>query len=329
MSTAESNRAILAALLANLGIAIAKFIGFAFTMSSSMLAEGVHSVADTGNQLLLLLGGKRSRREPTPHHQFGFARERYFWAFVVSIVLFTLGSAFALFEGIEKTLHPHQLESPGWAIGILGIAFVLEAFSFRTAVREARPAKAHGTWRGYIRHSKAPEIPVVLLEDTGALFGLAIALAAVIADTVTGNAIWDGVGTVCIGLLLGAIAIILCIEMKSLLIGEAASSTHEEAIETAIRTYPDVEDLIHMRTEHLGPEIILVAAKAEFRRDLTMRQLADAIDGVESAIRAVVPEATLIFIEPDIRRQAAAGTAPGTGPGTGPGTAPETAKGTA
>jgi cation diffusion facilitator family transporter len=325
MSTGGSNRAILAALLANLGIAIAKFIGFAFTMSSSMLAEGVHSVADTGNQLLLLLGGKRSRREPTPHHQFGFARERYFWAFVVSIVLFTLGSAFALFEGIEKTQHPHQLESPGWAIGILGIAFVLEAFSFRTAVREARPAKAHGTWRGYIRHSKAPEIPVVLLEDAGALFGLAIALAAVIADTVTGNAIWDGIGTVCIGLLLGAIAIILCIEMKSLLIGEAASSTHEEAIETAIRTYPDVEGLIHMRTEHLGPETILVAAKAEFRRDLTMRQLADAIDGVESAIRAVVPEATLIFIEPDIRRQAAAGTAPGTAPGT----TPETAKGTA
>jgi cation diffusion facilitator family transporter len=329
MSTGGSNRAILAALLANLGIAIAKFIGFAFTLSSSMLAEGVHSVADTGNQLLLLLGGKRSRREPTPHHQFGFARERYFWAFVVSIVLFTLGSAFALFEGIGKTLHPHQLESPGWAIGILGIAFVLEAFSFRTAVREARPAKAHGTWRGYVRHSKAPEIPVVLLEDTGALIGLAIALAAVIADTVTGNAIWDGIGTVCIGLLLGAIAIILCIEMKSLLIGEAASSTHEKAIETAIRAYPDVEDLIHMRTEHLGPETILVAAKAEFRRDLTMRQLADAIDGVESAIRAVVTEATLIFIEPDIRRQAAVGTAVGTAPETAPGSAPETAKGTA
>jgi divalent metal cation (Fe/Co/Zn/Cd) transporter len=317
MSAGESKRAILAALLANLGIAIAKLVGFAFTMSSSMLAEGVHSIADTGNQILLLVGGKRSLREPTAHHQFGFARERYFWAFVVSIVLFTLGSAFAVFEGIEKILHPHQLESPGWAIGILGLAFILEAFSFRTAVHEARPAKATGTWRGYIRHSKSPEIPVVLLEDTGALIGLAIALAAIIIDTLTGNAIWDGVGTLSIGILLGVIAIVLALEMKSLLIGEAASNADEEAIEKAIRSSPDVEDLIHMRTEHLGPETILVAAKAEFRGDLTMAQLADVIDGVESAIRAVVPEATLIFIEPDLRRP------------TAPRTASETSKGTA
>jgi cation diffusion facilitator family transporter len=308
MSTGGSNRAILAALLANLGIAIAKFVGFVFTMSSSMLAESVHSMADTGNQVLLLLGGKRSRREPTPHHQFGFGRERYFWAFVVSIVLFTLGSAFAVFEGIEKILHPHQLESPGWAIGILGVALVLEAFSFRTAVHEARPAKGGGTWRGFIRHSKSPELPVVLLEDAGALIGLAIALTAVIIDTVTGNAIWDGIGTLSIGLLLGVIAIVLCIEMKSLLIGEAASPAHEAAIREAISQSPEVVDLIHLRTEHIGPEHILVAAKAEFRGELSMTQLADAINGVESRIRAAVPEATSIFVEPDIRRSITTGS---------------------
>ncbi|CAB4322419.1 MAG: cation diffusion facilitator family transporter [Actinobacteria bacterium] len=302
MSTGGSKRAILAALLANLGIAIAKFVGFAFTMSSSMLAEAVHSVADTGNQVLLLLGGKRASRAPTADHQFGFGRERFFWAFVVSIVLFTLGSAFAVFEGIEKILHPHQLESPGWAIGILSVALVLESLSFRTAVQEARPAKGSGSWFRYIRHSKSPEIPVVLLEDTGALIGLVIALTAVILDTVTGNAVWDGIGTLSIGLLLGIIAIVLCIEMKSLLIGESASSTHEAAIRETIEKHPGVERLINLRTEHIGPDDILVATKLQFTGDLTMTELAAIINAIEASIRAVVPEATRIFIEPDIHR---------------------------
>jgi cation diffusion facilitator family transporter len=302
MSTGGSKRAILAALLANLGIAIAKFIGFAFTMSSSMLAEGVHSVADTGNQVLLLLGGKRASRAPTSAHQFGFGRERFFWAFVVSIVLFTLGSAFAVFEGIEKILHPHQLESPGWAIGILSVALVLESLSFRTAVHEARPAKGSASWFRYIRRSKSPELPVVLLEDAGALLGLVIALTAVILDTVTGNAVWDGIGTLAIGVLLGVIAIVLCIEMKSLLIGEAASPTHEASIRAAIEQHPDVERIINMRTEHIGPDDILVATKLEFTGDLTMTELAAIINAIEASIRAVVPEATRIFIEPDIHR---------------------------
>lgn len=302
MATGESRRAILAALLANLGIAIAKFVGFAFTMSSSMLAEGVHSVADTGNQVLLLVGGARSKRPATPQHPFGYGRERYFWAFVVSIVLFTLGSAFAVFEGIEKIRHPHQLESPAWAIGILSVAFVLEAFSFRTAVHEARPAKGRSSWAGYVRHSKSPEIPVVLLEDTGALIGLAIALAAVITDTVTGDAVWDGIGTLSIGLLLGVIAIVLCVEMKSLLIGESATARHEDAMRAAILGDADVFDLIHLRTEHIGPEQILLAAKVQFRGDLTMADLARVVDRVETAVRAAVPEVDLIYLEPDIRR---------------------------
>jgi cation diffusion facilitator family transporter len=311
MSTGGSNRAILAALAANLGIAIAKFLGFLFTMSSSMLAESVHSFADTGNQILLLLGGKRSRRHPTPMHQFGFGRERFFWAFVVSIVLFTLGSAFALFEGIEKMLHPHEIESAGWAIGILLVAIVLEGFSFRTAIHEARPAKGSASWPMFIRHSKSPELPVVILEDSGALIGLVIALTAVITAVVTGNPFWDGVGTTAIGALLGVIAVVLAIEMKSLLIGEAASSSDQDAIAEAIRTSPRIVSLINLRTEHIGPETILVAAKVQFDESLTMRELAEVVDGAEAAIRRVVPTATRIFLEPDVVRERETTTLPG------------------
>jgi cation diffusion facilitator family transporter len=224
MSTGGSTRAILAALLANLGIAIAKFVGFLFTGSSSMLAESVHSVADTGNQVLLLVGGRRAQLVATRQHPFGFGRERFFWAFVVSIVLFTLGSGFALYEGIEKLLHPHELESAGWAIAILLVAIALEGFSFRTAVREARPLKGSSSWVRFIRRSKQPELPVVLLEDSGALVGLVLALSAVGLTIATGNPRWDGVGTTCIGVLLGAIAIVLAVEMKSLLIGESATA---------------------------------------------------------------------------------------------------------
>ena len=305
MSAGGSNRAILAALVANLGIAIAKFLGFLFTMSSSMLAESVHSLADTGNQVLLLFGGKRSRRAATPMHQFGFGRERFFWAFVVSIVLFTLGSAFALFEGLEKMLHPHEIESAGWAIGILVVAIFLEGFSFRTAIREARPSKGSASWPQFIRHSKSPELPVVILEDSGALVGLVIALTAVITAVVTGNAFWDGVGTTAIGALLGVIAVVLAVEMKSLLIGEAASTKDQDAIADAIRTAPRIVSLINLRTEHIGPETILVAAKVQFDQTLTMNELADVIDDTEARIRKVVPSATRIFLEPDIVRDQA------------------------
>ena len=302
MSSGGSTRAIIAALIANLGIAVAKFAGFLFTGSSSMLAESIHSVADTGNQVLLLVGGRRATRVATRQHPFGFGRERFFWAFVVSIVLFTLGSAFALFEGIEKLLHPHELESPGWAIGILLVAMVLEGYSFRTAVHESRPLKGDASWARFIRRSKQPELPVVLLEDSGALIGLVIALGAIGMTVVTGNARWDGAGTTAIGLLLGAIAIVLAVEMKSLLIGESASEEDEAAIIAAIDAAAPVRTLIDIRTEHIGPESILVAAKIEFDPDLTMRELADVVDALEVDIRAAVPDATRIFIEPDVVR---------------------------
>jgi cation diffusion facilitator family transporter len=302
MSTEGSTRAVVAAMIANLGIAIAKFVGFVFTMSSSMLAESIHSVADTGNQVLLLFGGRRSRMAPDRHHQFGYGRERYFWAFVVSIVLFTLGAVFALYEGIEKVLHPHPIDSPQWAIGILAVAIVLEGNSFRIAVSEARPAKGASSWRGFIRHTKSPELPVVILEDLGALVGLVFALVAVVIAMITDNGVWDGIGSILIGSLLGVIAVVLASEMKSLLIGESATTTDEDAIHAAIESHPQVADVIVLRTEHVGPEEILVVAKVEFAPDLTMRRLAEVVDEIEARIRAVVPTATRIFLEPDVVR---------------------------
>lgn len=302
MSTGGSKRAIIAAMVANFGIAVAKFAGFLFTMSSSLLAESIHSLADTGNQVLLLFGGKRAAMAPTRLHQFGFGRERYFWAFVVSIILFSLGSMFAIYEGVEKVLHPHALESPSWAIGILVFSILLESNSFRTAVVEARHVKGNSSWSAYIRRSKSPELPVVLLEDIGALFGLVFALIAVSIAATTGNGIWDGVGSITIGVLLGFIAIVLAAEMKSLLIGESASPEDEHAIESSITATPSVKRLISLRTEHIGPEEILVAAKVEFDQSLTMAELATIIDDTETRIRTAVPSARRIFVEPDVIR---------------------------
>ena len=306
-----SRTAIIAAFFANLGIALAKFVGFFFTGAASMLAEAVHSVADTSNQGLLLLGERKARRRPTPEHPFGFGTERYFWAFVVALVIFTLGSLFALFEGEEKLRHPHQLESAGWAVAILLLAIVFESFSLRTAVRESRHVKGDESWWAFIRRAKVPELPVVLLEDTGALIGLVFALSGVGLAEVTGNARFDAAGSIAIGVLLGVIAMILVVEMKSLLIGEAASPPVTAKIARAIESAPHVRGLIHMRTQHLGPDELLVAAKVEFDADLTIAELATVIDDVEAAMRAAVPAARVIYLEPDIARARATGTAAG------------------
>lgn len=295
-------RAILAAFFANLGIAIAKFIGFLLTRSSAMLAESIHSLADTGNQALLLLGGRSARRAPTAAHPFGYGRERYFWAFVVSLVLFSLGSLFALYEGIDKLRHPHDLDSPAIAIGILGIGVLLEGFSLRTAVVAANQVREGASWWSFIRNSKAPELPVVLLEDLGAMFGLVIAMFAITMALVTDNARWDGAGTVAIGALLGVIAVILAIEMRSLLLGEAASPSDRQRILDTIDASPHAERLIHIRTQHLGPDELLVAAKVAFPPRMTFAEVAAAIDDLESAIRARVPVARVIYIEPDVDR---------------------------
>lgn len=303
MSTEGSNRAIAAAFVANLGIALAKFVGFLITRSAGMLAEAVHSFADSGNQALLFLGGRRARQRATPTHQFGFGRERYFWAFAVALVLFSMGGLFALYEGIHKFRDPHELDSPWVAIGILVFGLALESYSLRTAVKEARHYKrADQSWWNFIRTSKQPELPVVLLEDTGAELGLVLALTGVIVAKQTHDARWDALGSITIGVLLIAIAAILIVEMKGLLIGEAASAHDQQAIDTALRTGPHVEDVIHMRTEHLGPDEILLAAKVEFSSALTFDELSLAIDATERKVREAVPIARLIYIEPDFRR---------------------------
>ena len=297
-----SRRAIIAAFFANLGISVAKFVGFAATGAASMLAEAVHSVADTTNQGLLLLGGRKARQAATPSHPFGYGRERYFWSFVVALVIFSLGSLFALFEGVEKLRHPHELESVAWAVGILVVAIVFEAFSFRTAVREAAREKGSASWWAFIRRSKSPELPVVLLEDLGALLGLVLALVGVALAHLTGNPRFDAAGSIAIGVLLGVIAVTLVIEMKSLLIGEGASPSTEASIRKAIEGGERVQRLIHMRTQHLGPNELLVGAKLELDGDLRFADVAAVIDRVEASVREAVPEARVIYLEPDHAR---------------------------
>jgi cation diffusion facilitator family transporter len=302
VSAKGGTRAIIAAFAANLGIAIAKFVGFLLTASASMLSESIHSTADAGNQGLLLLGHRRARRAPDDQHAFGYARERYFWSFVVALVLFSLGSLFSLFEGVEKIRHPHEIDSVAVALVILGVAILLELWSFRTAIHEARPHKGSSSWPSYIRHAREPELPVVLLEDLGALVGLVFAFSALVVAEITNDAIWDGIGTLSIGVLLGVIAIVLAIEMKGLLIGESATRDNVRLIENAIVGSMDVLQLIHLRTQHLGPEELLVGAKVQFREDLDMSGLARAINETEARIRAVVPFARPMYIEPDIFR---------------------------
>jgi cation diffusion facilitator family transporter len=298
MAATGGTRTIVTALIANFTISIAKFFGFVITSSSAMLAEAVHSLADTSNQALLLLGKKRSKKSPSAERPFGFGRERFFWAFVVSIVLFSLGSMYAVYEGIEKIRHPHEIESLWWALAILLFAMVMEAYAFQTAVKESRLYKGNHSWKSFIRRSRIPELPVVLLEDFGALMGLVFAFVCVLIADVTGNAVWDGIGTLSIGILLGLIAIILAIETKSLLIGEGALPEQSMRIENAIISSPEVSSLIDMRTEYLGPETLLVAAKIEFSGETSPSDISADVDTIENRIREVEPLAKIIYLEP-------------------------------
>ncbi|SHI20686.1 cation diffusion facilitator family transporter [Streptomyces sp. 3214.6] len=310
MSASGGTKAIVAALGANLAIAASKFVAFAFSGSSSMLAEGVHSLADSGNQALLLIGGKKAQREATPQHPFGYGRERYIYAFLVSIVLFSVGGMFAIYEGYEKIKHPHDVEHWYWPVGVLAFAIIAEGFSFRTAIKESNELRGALSWSQFVRRAKAPELPVVLLEDFGALIGLVLALGGVGLALLTGDGIWDGIGTVCIGVLLVLIALVLAAETKSLLLGEAAGLQEVQKIEAAIVDGDTVTGLIHMRTLHLGPEELLVAAKIAVQHDDTATQVATAINAAEARIRAAVPIARVIYLEPDIYSEAEAAKGP-------------------
>ncbi|MFE5946269.1 cation diffusion facilitator family transporter [Streptomyces sp. NPDC056480] len=308
MSASGGTKAIVAALAANLAIAVAKFVAFLFSGSSSMLAESVHSLADSGNQGLLLLGGKKAQREATPQHPFGYGRERYIYAFLVSIVLFSVGGMFAIYEGYEKIKDPHPIEAWYWPVGVLVFAIIAESFSFRTAIKESNLIRGGLTWTQFVRRAKAPELPVVLLEDLGALVGLILALGGVGLALLTGDGVWDGIGTLCIGVLLIVIAIVLAAETKSLLLGESAGTEEVKRIEAAVVDGETVTRLIHMRTLHLGPEELLVAAKIAVQHDDSADEVANAINAAEERIRAAVPIARVIYLEPDIYKEPAPST---------------------
>jgi cation diffusion facilitator family transporter len=295
-------KAIVAALAANLTIAVLKFVAFVLTLSSSMLAEAIHSVADSGNQLLLLLGGKRATKAASPEHPFGYGRERYIYAFIVSIVLFSVGGLFALYEAWGKIQHPHAIEGDFWwvPLAVLVGAIVAESFSFRTAILESNPLRGKQSWAKFIRNAKQPELPVILLEDFGALVGLVFALLGVGLTLITGDGIWDALGTGMIGLLLVAIAIVLAVETKSLLLGESATSADVARIRTAIEA--GGTGIIHLKTLHLGPEELLVAAKISVGHADSGQDIAQAIDDAEARIREAVPIARVIYLEPDIER---------------------------
>ena len=326
MSSEGGTRAILAALAANLGIAVTKFVAFLLSGSSSMLAESVHSLADSGNQGLLLLGGKKAAREATPEHPFGFGRERYVYAFIVSIVLFSIGGLFALYEAYHKyhesRLHGGAITSWQWLpIAVLVAAIVMEGFSFRTAIKESNRSRGKRSWKEFIRSAKAPELPVILLEDFAALIGLVFALIGVSLTLITGSGVWDAFGTGAIGLLLVTVAIVLAIEMKSLLIGESANPAARRRIEEALASPDGIERVIHAKTMHLGPEELLVAAKLAVAPGSDAAAIADAINQAEAAARATEPDMTLVmYLEPDIDlgpgAHAGAGTAAAAGTGS-------------
>lgn len=310
MSAHAGSKAVIAALSANLAIAVLKFIAFALTRSSSMLAEGVHSVVDSGNQVLLLFGGRRARRDADAEHQFGYGRDRYIYGFLVALVIFTAGGLFALYEGIAKLQHPHEIDSAGIAVAVLAGAIVAESLSLRTAIRESRVPKGTQSWIQFIRTAKNPELPVVLLEDTAALIGLVLALAGVGLSEITGDAIWDAVGTVSIGVLLILVAMILVVETKSLLLGESASpQTQRDVLDNLVG--PGVERVIHLRTLYISPDDLLVAAKLAMPPTDRLSVVAEALNAAEARVRAVVPQATLMYLEPDVDRGPAAGPIPG------------------
>jgi cation diffusion facilitator family transporter len=306
MASDGSSKAVVTALAANLAIGVSKFVAAAITGSASMLAEGVHSVADSTNQVLLLVGGRKAKRPASPLHPFGYARERYVYAFLVAIILFSLGGLYAAYEGYHKVIDPHELESPLVAVIVLLIAAVLEGYALRTAVGEANRTRGDRSWLRFIRRSRNPELPVILLEDSGALVGLLLALLGVGLSVITGNGIFDGIATLLIGVLLIGIAVILAAETKSLIIGESAVPEQVQAIHTALLSSPGVQRVIHLRTMHLGPDELLLAAKIGVAGDAEGRDIAVMIDDAEARVRAAVPTAKVIYLEPDVYRPSSA-----------------------
>lgn len=305
MSTEGGLKAVIAALIANLGIAVSKFIAFIFTGSSSMLSEAIHSVADSGNQILLLIGNKRASKPADERHPFGYGRRRFVYGFIVAIVLFLVGGLFSLYEGFHKWQHPEPLSDWWIAVLVLVVAIGLETYSFRTAMREANKARGKRSLFGFVKAARQPELPVILLEDAGALAGLVFALFGVSAAVLTGDGRFDALGAMAVGTLLVVIAVFLAIEMTAMLVGESALPEEVAAIRAALESSSGVERVIHLRTMHVGPDELLVAAKIAISHSDTGAAIAADIDGAEVALRAAVPTARYIFLEPDLDRATA------------------------
>jgi len=293
VAVGDSTKVVVAALLANAGIAVVKGIAAFMTGSGAMLAETIHSLADSGNQALLLFGAARSKRPPDARHPFGYGSERYFWAFIVALVLFALGSLFSIYEGVHKLTHPSPIESPGWAYGVLGAAIVLELISYRVAAIEVTRARAGRPFWRYFFESKQPSLPLVYLEDIGALLGLVLALAGVSAAHLLAWPLADGLATVAIGLLLGAIAAVLFVRCHRLLIGEGGSAKDIARIRDAAGAVDGVAEVMDVKTLHMGPGYLLVAMEVRFDGDAGPGILA-----IEKAVHAALPHAKYIAIEP-------------------------------
>jgi cation diffusion facilitator family transporter len=300
MSTEGGKKAVIAALMANIGIAISKFIAFFFTGSSSMLSEAIHSVADSSNQVLLLVGNKRSQKPADEKHPFGYGRRRFVYGFIVAVVLFLIGGLFSLYEGLHKWQDPEPLNDWWIAVLVLVIAIGLETVSFRTALREANKSRGKRSLANFVKDSRQPELPVILLEDAGALVGLVFALIGVGMAVITGDGRWDAVGAMAVGTLLVVIAIFLAMEMATMLVGESALPEEVAAIRAALESAPLVERVIHLRTVHMGPDELLVAAKIAISQSETAAGIAAGINEAELALRAAVPTARYVFIEPDL-----------------------------
>ncbi|RLP06991.1 cation diffusion facilitator family transporter [Propionibacterium australiense] len=310
MSEEGGTKATIAALAANLAIALTKFIAWLLTGASSMLSEAIHSLADTGNQVLLLIGGKQGSRGPSETHPFGHGRQRYINAFLVSVILFSVGGLFAIYEAAHKAgevlagAGDEMMTSRWWwvPIAVLLVSAVAESLSLRTALAETREQRRGRGVIGFVRATKSPELPAVLLEDLAALAGLILALVGIVLTLVTGNGIYDCIGSGLIGLLLIAVAVLLGHEMQSLLLGESASPETEAQIVAALTSTPGVESVIHMKTVHTGPEQILVAAKIAVTRTESAEYIAAVIDVAERNVRWNEPRCEYIYLEPDIRR---------------------------
>jgi len=300
MSTEGGKKAVIAALLANSGIAVSKFVAFAITGSTSMLSEAIHSVADALNQVLLLIGGKRSKRVADDKYQFGYGRVRYVYGFMVAIVLFMVGGIYSLYEGWHKWNHPEPVNNHWIAIGVLTIAIILESLSFRTAILETNKVRGKRSFAKFVRDARQPELPVILLEDFGALLGLVFAMFGVSFAVITGDGRWDGMGAMAIGTLLIIIAIILIREMSAMLVGEGALPEEYDAVKTALESAPLVERVIHLRTLHVGPDALLVGAKIAISRCDSAQDIAQGIDEAERLLRLAVPSAQYVFLEPDL-----------------------------